>query len=141
VRDPKERLRDILEAIAAIDRYRDRDRSAFDQDEMLQVWFLRHLQIIEEAASRLPEGTRNLDPDIRWHKIIGLLMNLIVVMPPEPLARLFADVLNIRRRVSLMKESRTLAALRDALLPKLIRGEIRVKDAERFVQDLGGERR
>jgi type I restriction enzyme S subunit len=37
-----------------------------------------------------------------------------------------------------MNESRTLAALRDALLPKLIRGEIRVKDAERFVQDLGG---
>ena len=29
-------------------------------------------------------------------------------------------------------ESRTLAALRDALLPKLISGEIRVKDAERF---------
>jgi hypothetical protein len=33
------------------------------------------------------------------------------------------------------------AALRDALLPKLIRGEIRVKEAERFVQDFGGERR
>lgn len=30
-------------------------------------------------------------------------------------------------------ESRTLAALRDTLLPKLISGEIRVKDAERFV--------
>jgi hypothetical protein len=31
--------------------------------------------------------------------------------------------------------------LRDALLPRLIRGEIRVKEAERFVQDFGGERR
>jgi hypothetical protein len=31
--------------------------------------------------------------------------------------------------------------LRDALLSKLIRGEIRVKEAERFVQDFGGERR
>jgi|GEM_PF-6193839 len=30
-------------------------------------------------------------------------------------------------------ESRTLAALRDVLLRKLIRGEIRVKDAERLV--------
>jgi type I restriction enzyme, S subunit len=30
-------------------------------------------------------------------------------------------------------ESRTLAALRDALLPKLISGEIRVKDAEEFI--------
>jgi type I restriction enzyme S subunit len=33
------------------------------------------------------------------------------------------------------RESRTLAALRDALLPKLIRGEIRVKDAERFLKE------
>jgi type I restriction enzyme S subunit len=31
------------------------------------------------------------------------------------------------------RESRTLAALRDALLPKLISGELRVKDAERLV--------
>lgn len=29
------------------------------------------------------------------------------------------------------------AALRDALLPKLIRGEIRVKDAERFLEERG----
>jgi len=28
-------------------------------------------------------------------------------------------------------------ALRDALLPKLIRGEIRVKDAERFLMERG----
>jgi len=72
MRDPKERLRDILEAIAAIERYRDRGRSAFEQDEMLQVWFLRHLQIIGEAARRLPEEIRHLAPDIPWHKIIGM---------------------------------------------------------------------
>jgi len=34
-------------------------------------------------------------------------------------------------------QSRTLAALRDALLPKLISGELRVKDAERFLQERG----
>jgi type I restriction enzyme S subunit len=31
-------------------------------------------------------------------------------------------------------QSRTLSALRDALLPKLISGELRVKDAERFLE-------
>ena len=31
------------------------------------------------------------------------------------------------------RESRTLASLRDALLPKLISGELRVKDAEKFI--------
>jgi len=35
------------------------------------------------------------------------------------------------------RTSRTLAALRDALLPKLIRGEIRVKEAERFLKERG----
>jgi hypothetical protein len=33
------------------------------------------------------------------------------------------------------------AALHRTLLSKLIRGGIRVKEAERFVQDFGGERR
>jgi type I restriction enzyme S subunit len=33
-----------------------------------------------------------------------------------------------------IRESRTLAALRDALLPKLISGELRVKDAEKFIE-------
>jgi type I restriction enzyme S subunit len=35
------------------------------------------------------------------------------------------------------RESRTLAVVRDALLPKLIGGEIRVKDAERFLKERG----
>jgi uncharacterized protein with HEPN domain len=77
MRDPKERLRDILAAIATIDRYRDRDRSAFEQDELLQVWFLRHLQIIGEAVRRLPEEIRHLAPDIPWHKLIGM-RNILV---------------------------------------------------------------
>jgi type I restriction enzyme S subunit len=33
-------------------------------------------------------------------------------------------------------QSRTLASIRDALLPKLLSGEIRVKDAERFVESV-----
>lgn len=38
------------------------------------------------------------------------------------------------RACSVAEESRTLAALRDALLPKLISGELRVKDMERFAE-------
>jgi uncharacterized protein with HEPN domain len=72
MRDPKERLRDILEAIAAIERYRDRDRASFEKEELLQAWFLRHLQIIGEAARLLPEEVRTLAPEIPWVKIIGM---------------------------------------------------------------------
>ena len=47
------------------------------------------------------------------------------------IAPLFEQVLRLHI------QSRTLAALRDALLPKLISGERRVKDAERFLEERG----
>jgi uncharacterized protein with HEPN domain len=72
MRDPEERLRDILEAIAAIERYANRDKESFEQDELLQGWFLRNLQIIGKAARALPEDVRALAPEIPWQKIIGM---------------------------------------------------------------------
>ncbi|MCL6444979.1 MAG: restriction endonuclease subunit S [Alicyclobacillus sp.] len=42
-----------------------------------------------------------------------------------------------RKVVENERDSRTLAALRDTLLPKLISGELRVKDAERFLKKRG----
>ncbi|MCW5700718.1 MAG: DUF86 domain-containing protein [Rhodospirillales bacterium] len=77
MRDPRERLHDVLEAIDAIGRYRDRDRAAFDRDELLQSWYLRHLQIIGEAARALPDEVRGMAPDIPWPKIIGM-RNILV---------------------------------------------------------------
>jgi len=50
VRDARERLQDILDAIDHIQRYAARGREAFEADELLQNWFVRHLQIIGEAA-------------------------------------------------------------------------------------------
>jgi type I restriction enzyme S subunit len=58
-----------------------------------------------------------------------------LVLPPEPIAEAFTDLIQpvIERIIAGIHESRTLAALRDALLPKLISGELRVKDAEKFI--------
>ena len=55
MRDPKERLRDILDGIANIERYAARGRRAFESDELVQNWFVQHLQIIGEC-----EGSRTL---------------------------------------------------------------------------------
>ena len=77
MRDAAERLRDILEAIAAINRYGNRDKKTFEGDELLQGWFLRHLQIIGEAARALPQDVRDLAPDVPWQKIIGM-RNILV---------------------------------------------------------------
>jgi uncharacterized protein with HEPN domain len=48
------------------------NRKPFEQDELLQTWFLRHLQIIGEAARALPEEVRMLAAEIPWTKIIGM---------------------------------------------------------------------
>lgn len=77
MRDPLERLRDILEAIGAIDRYIDRGRDAFEHDELLQGWFVRNLLIIGEAARALPEDVRTLTPDVPWPNIVGM-RNILV---------------------------------------------------------------
>ena len=37
----------------------------------------------------------------------------------------------------LREESRILAELRDTLLPKLISGELRIPDAEKFLEEAG----
>src|SRR6266508_2330799 len=72
MRDPEERLRDILDAIANIERYSARGRQAFETDELIQNWFVRHLQIIGEAAYALPRELRDQRPDIPWPEIIGM---------------------------------------------------------------------
>lgn len=62
-----------------------------------------------------------------------------VVLPTAPVADGFTTLCQrwYDRIVATKRESRTLAALRDALLPKLISGELRVKDAERFLKERG----
>jgi uncharacterized protein with HEPN domain len=77
VRDPGERVRDILDAIAAIERHPGQDKTTFEHDELLQVWFLRHLQIIGEAARTLPEDVRATAPEVPWSEIIGM-RNILV---------------------------------------------------------------
>jgi len=64
----------------------------------------------------------------------GALASLIVVVPPEPIANVFGRMFGVTQRLDLMAQSRTVAALRDTLLPKLVSGELRVKDAERFIE-------
>lgn len=58
-----------------------------------------------------------------------------LVLPPDSLATAFSGLIDpiTKRIVANIHESHALAELRDSLLPKLISGELRVADAERFV--------
>ncbi len=61
-----------------------------------------------------------------------------IVRPPDVILDMFEKTVRpaYARIVSNEQEVRTLAALRDALLPKLISGEIRVKDAEPLAREV-----
>ena len=72
MRDHRRRLRDILEAIGHIERYAVRGREAFNEDELIQNWCLRHLQIIGEAVRALPDEIRRRSPSIPWSQIAGM---------------------------------------------------------------------
>ena len=58
-----------------------------------------------------------------------------IAVPPRALAKTFDIVASCseRRREQIVRESRTLTSLRDTLLPKLVSGEIRLRDVEKFV--------
>ena len=59
----------------------------------------------------------------------------IVVPNPEVIEAFGCTVGPLHEKaLACIRESRTLAALRDTLLPKLISGELRVSDAERFME-------
>jgi len=68
MRSDRERLLDIVEAIERIEAYKEHGRLEFDADVLLQVWFIHHLQIIGEAASRLSEDIRTQNPQLPWGK-------------------------------------------------------------------------
>lgn len=72
MRRPAERLRDILEAIARIERHTRRGRAAFEKDELIQSWVVRHLELIGEAARGLPEEIRARTPGVPWKQLMGM---------------------------------------------------------------------
>src|SRR5262245_53380977 len=66
MRDDRERLLDIQEAIAKVEKYSTRGQAAFEQDELIQSWMVRHLQIIGEAARALSPTFQQAHADWPW---------------------------------------------------------------------------
>jgi len=77
MRDDRERLNDIVEAIAQIEKYASRGEKVFKRNELVQNWVLRHLQIIGEASWALSDDLRKQYPAVPWSDIIGM-RNILV---------------------------------------------------------------
>jgi type I restriction enzyme S subunit len=86
---------------------------------------------VVEYASALADGTRM--PRTNWHD----LARYEIALPPLTVAAIFDRqtapwIQSIQENI---RESRILATIRDALLPKLLSGEIRVRDIEPLVKE------
>lgn len=83
-----------------------------------------------DFTEKVSTGTRM--PRVSWKAMSGYEMAL----PPKEEASAFDAVVRpfVGRILSNIEHSRTLAALRDALLPKLVSGELRVREAESVVE-------
>lgn len=72
MREDRERLAHILEAIERIEKYATRGEKVFRQDELIQTWMVRNLQVIGEAAWALSPAFRDRHTEIPWAEIIGM---------------------------------------------------------------------
>ena len=72
MRDNRERIMDMLEAIERVEKYAQRGEAAFRSDELIQVYILHHLQVLGEAAFKLAQDYRNQHSHMPWQSIIGM---------------------------------------------------------------------
>ena len=77
MRDDRERLLDILEAIERIEKYTSKGREAFEDDELIQTWVVHHLEIIGEATRALSSEIKQHYPKTPWSQIAGM-RNILV---------------------------------------------------------------
>lgn len=71
MRNDRERLLDMLEAIQKIEQYA-HDEAMSANEDLVEVWMIHHLQIIGEAASKVSNELRTKYPDVAWGGMIGM---------------------------------------------------------------------
>jgi uncharacterized protein with HEPN domain len=72
-RDYKVYLEDILEAAARINNYTSGlSKDQFKADDKTLDAVIRNLEVIGEAAKKVPKGVRKKAPEVDWKRIAGL---------------------------------------------------------------------
>jgi len=103
------------------------------RESRLTADYLCHLlntSVMHDIVSGFANGTT-----VNMLPIDGLQSPLMVVPPARAISAFtgIAEAARLRHE-EMIEESCTLAALRDTLLPGLVSGELRVRDAEKFVR-------
>ena len=100
--------------------------------ESESLFLYQHLSSRESEIINLSTGTTG-----QTSLKLKDLGELKVVRPSQALLNIFADTtrdMHIQKRTNTIENS-TLTAIRDTLLPKLISGELRIPDEQRFLEE------
>jgi uncharacterized protein with HEPN domain len=103
-------LEDILEAISKIERYTlDLDEQQFRSDDLICDAVVRNLEIIGEAAARLPLEFRRSHHHVDWTKIVGLRNRIVHEYFGVDLAIIWhiikRDLVHFRSELKILRDS------------------------------------
>ena len=81
-------------------------------------------------------STGSTIPYIKWK---DNLENMKIIKPPKPISKCFDNIIVpiLEKFCSSIFIQKNLIEIRDALLPKLISGELRIPDAEKMIEEVG----
>ena len=102
-------IEDMLDSIGRIEQYvSGSDRETFLGDQKTADAVVRNLEIIGEAASRIPETTQSQHVAVEWRKIVGLRNRIVHEYFGVDLEIVWEiiqkDLTDLRLRLSQMRE-------------------------------------
>src|ERR1043166_6637690 len=76
MKDDRDHLVDISEALERIAKYAAHGRNSFERDELTQNWIVRHLSILCESCDALSPAFRSSYPTVPWIRLssVGALL-------------------------------------------------------------------
>ena len=107
-------------------------RSIEDFDREFIYLYSSSAQVFEQSI-QYSDGTKM--PIIKWQDF----QDFSFALPDKTLRKHFSEIVRpmVERLICNVEEEKVLSELRDTLLPKLISGELRIPDAEKFLEEAG----